>query len=405
MIYLDNAATTQIDPEVLATMMPWLTSKYGNAGTLYRFGAESRDAIQKAREQVATFIGADDPGQIIFTSGGTEANNLVFYSQMHNASSGILTSLTEHDSILRSAKRVEENGCVVQYLTPDDTGCIRPENVETALRSDGRIGLVSVMYMNNETGAENDIREISNICKKHGVLFHTDCVQAAGCCDINVNDIGCEFLSISSHKIHGPKGMGALYVRSQSLVSPLILGGSAQEFGLRGGTENIAGIVGFGKACEIMTAKRHDIDVHCSTLKQLFYLCLNEELRLKGLGDIVHINGPSVIKHGKTINVRFDGVDGETMLLMLDHNGVCVSAGSACTSHESTPSHVLTAMGITPNDARHSIRISFSKYNTREEVAEAARLMAECAATILSWAPQSPVLSLGSGFTKTAEET
>lgn len=243
-------------------------------------------------------------------------------------------------------------------------------------------GLVSIMYMNNETGSENPVEEIGALCRERGILFHSDCVQVAGCCRLDVEKMNCDFLSLSSHKIHGPKGVGALYVRDVSLITPMIRGGSAQEFGMRGGTENVAGIVGFGAACELMNERLHEIDVHNSMLKQIFYNVLVENLKAHGLQDVLHVNGDLIIKHGKTINIRFDDVDGETLLLMLDAKGIYVSAGSACHSHESKPSHVLLAMGIDPEDARNSIRVSFSKMNTEAEVKYAAGVIANCVATL-----------------------
>ena len=386
MIYLDNAATTRIDPQVLEAMMPYLTGQYGNPGTLYKLGMQARKAVENARKQVADFIGAK-PEQIIFTSGGTEANNLVFLGTADYLKDigkpGIIASRYEHDSVIRSAYRLNvRHGFGVTYFYPDHEGHVNPSEVES--KGFGDTGLISVMYVNNETGSENDIQEIANVCKKKGVLFHTDCVQAAGCYPIDVVEIGCDFLSISSHKIHGPKGVGALYVKDPTILSPLIVGGKSQEFGLRGGTENVAGIVGFGKACELAKQNLHTTQNHCSILKQLFYNHLIEDMANIGLPpDIVHINGEQIIKHGKTLNLRFDGVDAETLLLMLSTKGVCVSAGSACTSHESQPSHVLTAMGLSPDEARSSVRISFSKMNTQEEVRDAANIFAACLKVLL----------------------
>lgn len=386
-IYLDNAATTKIDPDVLDAMMKFLTDEYGNAGTLYKLGQNARQAVADARQAVAKFVGADHSQQIIFTGSGTEANNTVLFSVAEylrgTGKTHIVTTAIEHDSIQRSVSRIMKLGFEITVLFPDETGCIPVDKVRAAVTD--RTGLVSVMYMNNETGAENDVEAIAKICNERGVLFHTDCVQAAGCCDLNVNKIGCDFLTISSHKIHGPKGVGAVYARNPDIMSPIIYGGSNQEFGIRGGTENVAGIVGFGRACELMTVQRHDIDIHCSTLKQLLWSKINENLDEIGLSGIAHINGPSVIKHGKTINIRFDNVDGGTLLLMLDHKGVCVAAGSACTSQEQEPSHVLMAMGLSTEDAYHSIRISFSKYNTEEEVCAAAKLIVDSVATLLQW--------------------
>ena len=386
MIYLDNAATTKIDPQVLDAMMPYLTEQYGNPGTLYGLGLQAKKAVENARRQVADFISAK-PEQIIFTSGGTEANNLVFFGTAGYLEDvgkpGIITSRYEHDSVIHSAYKIAiRQGFGVTYLFPDLEGHINPSEVESKVS--GNIGLVSVMYVNNETGSENDVKEIAGVCKKKDVLFHTDCVQAAGCYPIDAVEIGCDFLSISSHKIHGPKGVGALYVKDPTILSPLIIGGKFQEFGLRGGTENVAGIVGFGKACELAKQNLHTTQNHCSILKQLFYNHLIEDMTNIGLSpDIVHINGEQIIKHGKTLNLRFDGIDAETLLLMLSTKGVCVSAGSACTSHESQPSHVLTAIGLTPDEARSSVRISFSKMNTEDEVRDAAAMFAACIKVLL----------------------
>lgn len=256
MIYLDNAATTQIDRRVLESMMPYLTAQYGNAGARYKFGRAANEAIQDARAQVSRFVGAGD-GNIIFTSSGSESNSLVFCGVKEHLKrigrTHILVSAVEHDSVLRAAESLIKEGFDVGYIPVQEDGSVSLTVLEGMLRPD--TGLVSVMYVNNETGAVNPVCDIGSLCMKHGVLFHTDCVQAAGCHIINAVEIGCDFLSVSSHKIHGPKGVGALYVKDTTTITPLIYGGSEQEYGLRGGTENVAGIVGFGKACEISTAQ------------------------------------------------------------------------------------------------------------------------------------------------------
>lgn len=380
MIYLDNASTTKVDPKVIEAMMPYLTEQYGNPGTIYSFGRDSRKAVEKARAQVASFIGAK-PEQIIFTSSGTESNNIVFASlidklQTDNKSEIVSTAI-EHDSVIKAIN----NMCIKtnfysHFVYPNAQGVVETDSI--IRRINERTGLVSVMYVNNEVGSENPVAEIGEYCKTHGILFHTDCVQAAGSHEIDVEKIGCDFLSLSSHKIHGVKGIGALYVRDKSLLSPIIHGGDKQEFGLRGGTENVPAIVGFGKACEIATECLRKTDVETSSFKQNFYSCLLESLKSFGLEDVVHINGDLIIKHGKILNLRFDKVDGETLLLMLDAKGVCVSAGSACRSQENEPSRVLLAMGIEPEDARNSIRVSFSRMNTEREIEEAAKIMADC---------------------------
>jgi len=253
--------------------------------------------------------------------------------------------------------------------------------VEAAIHED--TGLVSVMFVNNEIGAVNDINEIGRICRQHEVMFHTDCVQAAGQYELSVHKNDADFATVSSHKIHGPKGVGALYVREKDFL-PLVCGGAEQEFGLRGGTENVPGIVGFGAAASIAVERMRVDLISVSTLKQHFYMALLDAFRHLDLPtDCIRVNGHPVIEPGKTLNLRFDSVDAQTLLLMLDANGVCVSAGSACRSHEAEPSHVLTAMGLTPNEARSSVRVSFSKYNTTDEVVCAAQSFASCVATAL----------------------
>lgn len=379
-IYLDNAATTQIDPTVFDAMLPFIKEQFGNPGAIYGIGRNASNAIKKARKQVADFIGAD-PSQIIFTSGGTEANNMVMFSLRDylkkNDKTHIIVSSIEHDSLLFALEEMCcNNGFEVTYLGVDDKGLVNPEDLRLSIRPE--TGLVSIMYVNNEVGSENQVSGFAKICREKGVLFHTDCVQAAGSSVIDVRQIDCDFLSLSSHKIHGPKGAGALYARNIELMTPMIHGGRVQEFGLRGGTENVSGIVGFGMACEIMMKQIHEIDIHNSVLKQLFFNKLEEKLSEYGIKDILHINGESIVKHGKVLNIRFDGIDGETLLLLLDSLGVCVSAGAACRSHESDPSHVLLAMGISPDDARSSIRVSFSKMNSNEEVVKAAEAVAQC---------------------------
>lgn len=378
MIYLDSAATTKIAPEVLAAMMPYLTDEYGNAGTLYGLGRSAAEAVQKAREQVATLFGCT-PDHVVFTSGGSESNNTVFKGLRHKLTEQgkkhLIVSAIEHDSVLRAAEALTKDGFYITYIKPSSDGRISPKAVEAAIQED--TGLVSVMFTNNETGVTNDTNEIGRICRQNEVLFHTDCVQAAGQYPLSVYKNDVDFASISSHKIHGPKGVGALYIREPSIM-PLVCGGSEQEFGLRGGTENVAGIVGLGAAAEIAVINMQEDIIMVSMAKQKFYMELLHELNEFGIGDTLHVNGGSAIDPGKAINLRFDGVDAQTLLLMLDSKGVCISAGSACRSHESEPSHVLSAMGLTAEEARSSVRVSFSKYNTVDEAEQAARDMASC---------------------------
>lgn len=379
MIYLDNAATTKTDPRVLDDMLPYLKDEFGNPGSLYPLGRRAKIAVEAARRNVAQFINCE-PDQVIFTSGGTESNNTVFKSTVNyllqHKKKHIVTSKTEHDSVLRSARRVQEQyGFDVAFLDVDSKGCISPEKLVEALRDD--TGLVSIMYTNNETGAVNPVESIGEVCRERGILFHTDCVQAAGFYPLDVEKIHCDFLSLSSHKIHGAKGVGALYVRDKSVLEPLIVGGRAQEFGLRGGTENVAGSVGFGRACYYIMNYPTGAGNYIKRLSEVFVAELRSRLRDKGLENILHINGDE-INIGKTISMRFDNVDGETLLLMLASKEVYLSAGSACRSLESEPSHVLTAMGLTPDEARDSVRVSFSTMNGLWEMDAAAREMADC---------------------------
>lgn len=373
MIYLDNAATTRLSPDVLEAMMPYLTNEYGNPGGLYALGRHANSAVQAARRQTAEFLHAET-NQIIFTSGGSEANSLVFRGVKDTlkrlGKTHVLVSAVEHDSVLKAANSLIKDGFDVEQIpTIRGAAMVDPDTVLRMLRPE--TGLVSVMYMNNETGDVSDVRAICGLCHEHGALFHTDCVQSAGYLPLDTAELGCDFLSISSHKIHGPKGMGALFARDPSLLTPLIYGGGAQEFGLRGGTENVAGIVGFGKACEL-AHKEPRITVRWGDI-------LYQSLMERQLSDI-HINGSSSGKRRKILNLRFDGVDAQTLLLMLDSYQVCASAGSACCSLENTASHVLKAIGLSDEEARSSVRFSFSDMTFYHEVDDAADIIADCVA-------------------------
>lgn len=388
MIYLDNAATTQIHPEVLDAMLPYLKEEYGNAGAMYGLGRRAANAVAEARQQVANLIGCE-PDQIIFTSGGSEANNLVFKGlQPYLLSKGkthIITSSIEHDSILKAVRDLCNPLCHnkknnikpvfdATFLGVNPNGEVLTKDLINSVIE--KTGLVSIMFVNNETGAINPVKEIGELCRHKNILFHTDCVQAAGFQNIDVKDIACDFLSISSHKINAPKGVGALYARDLSILTPMIHGGEAQEFGYRGGTENVAGIVGFGKACELLT---HNINTNrdkVNNLRMLFEKTLTKSLSSLGLKHIMHIN--SSCNQSKVLNIRFDNIDAQTLLLMLDAREIYVSAGSACRSHKTTASHVLLAMGLIEEDAKNSIRVSFSYLQEEQEVVIAAEIIAEC---------------------------
>lgn len=379
MIYLDNAATTQMSEEVLDAMLPYLKEGYGNAGALYGFGRESAVAVRSARGEVARLFGCT-PDHVVFTSSGSEGNNMILKGVrnrlLKTGKTHLIISATEHDSVLKAAEMLIKDGFYVSFLKPNQDGNITSDMVEEVLQKD--TGLVSVMFSNNETGSVNDVTNIGKLCRRHSVLFHSDCVQAAGQFPLNVEENNIDFATISAHKIHGPKGIGAVYIRDFD-IDPLICGGSNQEFGVRGGTENVAGIVGFGVAAAAAIDHIRETMIHVSSLKQIFIAELSQSLPYENLKEAgVYFNAYTYLNPGKILSMRIDGVFGESLVLMLDSMGVCISSGSACASHEAAPSHVLIAHGLTATEARCSVRVSFSAYNTEEEVKAAAVAMATC---------------------------
>lgn len=363
MIYLDNAATTKIHPEVLSVMDACADQVFANPGSIHSAGWYAKQLVEEARTQVAKVVRAD-PQNIIFTSGGSEANALALLGVAdHLREAGkthILISSIEHKSVLNCGKRLTELGFDVEYIQATETGKIEPNIVLSMIRPE--TGLVSVMKLNNETGVVNEIQRIAEHCHSKGILFHTDCVQAYGKWDINVTETPIDFLSVSAHKLHGPKGVGCLYARDRSILKPLIPGGS-QEFGLRAGTENVQGIVGFGKAAELSQRDPEPDEEY----RGVYDILLGIKQGLKG---ICHLNGTPP-KFGLICNFRFDKVSGESLVLLLSSNGVMVSAGSACTANSNQPSHVLKAMGLTDEEARSSIRISVTDGLTKEETDKA----------------------------------
>lgn len=376
MIYLDNAATTRIDPAVFTSMLPWLTEKYGNPGSLYDFGREAADAVDYARYIVASTFHAEKE-QIIFTAGGSEGNNLVIKGLApHMKESGkttILYSAVEHDSVRRAvADLCDKFGFSGKIIPVHPDGKIDMDALSNML--DDTVGLVSVMHTNNELGTMVWDGKLVPLCREKGVLVHCDCVQAAYDYDLDCSRRASspDFAVISSHKIHGPKGVGAVYAREPDLLSSLISGGADQEHGKRGGTENVAGIVGFAKACSMVTYGEADT-ARCDP--ELYSGIFVEELQAKYNGEIrVNSSSPS-----KTVNLCIPGVDAQSLVLAAGSSGVCISAGSACRSNETEPSHVLKAIGLSDEDARSSIRVSFSRMNNEYEVREGARVIARCA--------------------------
>ena len=377
-IYLDNAATTQAAPDVIEAMMPYLRGDYANPGSAYGFGQVIKNNLAKARTEVARIFNCYD-SQVIFTSGGSESNNMVFHGLKNHLKEAnkkhILISAVEHDSVLNAALSLEKEGFTVELIPVTKAGIISLSDFKDMLRED--TGLVSVMYVNNETGSVNPVEDVGAICFRRGILFHTDCVQAAGTYKIDVKKINCDFASISAHKIHGVKGAGALFVNDLSQLEPMIFGGKNQEFGLRGGTENVPGIIAMAKACKnCCDVISENLNI-VSVFKQAFYNELVHYLKAYKLEKTVRINGMPIITPGKVLNLYIEGIDGETLMYTLDREGVFISTGSACHSQVVEPSRVLKAMGLSDEEARSSVRISFSDMNTTREISKAAQIIAE----------------------------
>jgi cysteine desulfurase len=358
-VYMDANATTPLLPEVFNAMMPWFFSRCGNASSSHSRGQDARAAIETARHQVADLIGANR-SEVIFTSGGTEADNLAIFGTITEPGAHIITSSIEHHAVLHAIQQLEMRGCAATYLPVSENGVVRTDDLRCALRPNTR--LISIMMANNETGVLQPVEEIGQIARDRGVLFHTDAVQAAGKVPIDVKRIGCDLLSISGHKIHGPQGTGALFVQHGVALRPMIHGG-AHESGLRAGTENVPGIVGFGQAAVLAASGFRD-----GTVAKMKSLRDELERSLMLAADDAGLNGSGGKRVPNTANLRFGGVEGPRLIAMLDEMGLAVSGGSACTATSCVPSHVLLAMGLTPQQAVSSIRFSISKRTTTEHV-------------------------------------
>ena len=361
MIYLDNAASTQIHDDVLNSMLPFLKEQYGNPSSIHRYGRLTRKAIHKARKQIASLINAD-PSEILITSGGTESNNTALSGICSQfPSSQIITSSIEHDAILEPCKKLISNGFQVDYLSVDKFGMINLSDLEKIISKN--TSLVSVMFGNNEVGTIQPIIEIAKICHEHKILFHTDAVQAVGKLHVDVKELDVDLLSISSHKLHGPKGIGALYIKNGVKLDPLILGGG-QEFRLRSGTENVASIVGFGQACEI--AQNHLVE-NILSLKKLQTLLVE-----KVLDQIPEttFNGHSEFRLSNNAHFTFLGVNGEDLIIKLDEYGIAASTGSACSVNTQKASHVLKSMGFSLEQITGSLRLTVGIFNTENEINE-----------------------------------
>ncbi len=378
MIYLDNAASTQIHEDVLNSMLPYLKEQYGNPSSIHRYGRLAHKAIEKARKQIASLINAE-PSEILLTSGGTESNNTALRGiAMKNISGQIITSSIEHDAILEPCKKLEQNGFDVDYLPVNKFGMVDSSVLKSHI-SDKTI-LVSIMFGNNEVGTIQTIPELSKICNENNIPFHTDAVQAVGKIPLDVKKLGIDLLSISSHKLYGPKGIGALYIKNGIDIDPVILGGG-QERGLRSGTENVANIVGFGKACEIA---KNNLNENITQMKKL-----RDNLVEKVLNEIpeVVLNGHPQSRLPNNAHFTFLGVNGEDLIIKLDEYGIAASTGSACSVNTQKASHVLQAMGFSLEQITGSLRLTIGIFNDQKEIDQTVGILKKVVQELRSVSP------------------
>ncbi len=370
-IYLDNAATTSLDAEVLNEMMPVLTDNFGNSSSIHSFGRDSLSLVDKSRDAIANFINAKS-NEIYFTASGSEANSWAIIGIAYaNRGKGnhIITSKIEHPSILNACKYLERNGFDVTYLDVDKNGFINFVELMHNIRS--TTILISIMAANNELGTIQNIKAISQTAHERDIVFHTDCVQLLGHMSLDVVDLGIDAMSMSAHKINGPKGIGALYISNNVKIDPIVFGGN-QERGKRGGTSNTAGIVGFGKAVEIVSRDMQTTNFKLKELSEYFIQKLSSNL------ENIQINANTHQKLAHIISITFTGVDGESLATKLDLNGVAVSTGSACSTNSISVSHVISAIGLTNDEARSTIRFSLGKNNNYEEIDKATAIITKC---------------------------
>ena len=375
-VYCDANATTPLLPEVLEAMRPYLMEEFGNASSIHLQGQRARKAVDGARETLATFFHCRE-AEVVFNSGGTEGDNTAIFGLVR-AGDHLITTAIEHSAVLRAAERVAERGAEVTFVAPRANGLIDPEEIRRAVRPQTR--LISVMLANNETGVLQPVEEIGKIAAEAGAFFHIDAVQGAGKVEFDVRRFGCHLCSISAHKMHGPKGVGAMYVRRGTPLEPLIVGGS-HERRQRAGTENVPGIVGLGKAAELAMESLAD-----GTVERIAALRDRLEagvLRIAGTG----VNGAGAPRVANTTNIRFEQVEGEALVIALDLKGVAVSGGSACHSGSTEPSHVLMAMGLDKNAARASLRFSLLRTATEEDVDHVLRVVPQAVEHLRALAP------------------
>lgn len=367
MIYLDNNATTQLDPAVVDEMLPFLTSDYANPSSGYQFGSRARRAIECARDRVAALLGCDS-SEIVFTSCGTESNNAAINSALQFEPRGkhIVTSAVEHSAVLRHCQSLIKRGCEVTFAGVDENGNIDLDEIREAIRPE--TVMVSLMWANNETGVLFPVERVAEICCEKRVLFHTDAVQTVGKMPIQMRDSAINFLALSAHKFHGPKGVGALYVNGRSRFFPLIIGGG-QESGRRAGTENVASIIALGKAAECAGQSMAEEETRVRAMRDRFEAVLREKV------DGVSVNGAGANRLPNTSSISFDGIESGAALMLLDRHAICCSAGSACRTGAAEASHVLRAMKVPDELARGSLRFSFGRFNLESEVDPAVKAL------------------------------
>ena len=379
-IYLDYAATTPTHPEVVQAMLPYFTENFGNPSSVHSLGQEARQAVEEAREKVAHLIGAR-PQEIFFTSGGTEANNLAIKGVAlanRNRGNHIITTPIEHHSVLETCKFLEESGFEITYLPVDGQGLVDPGNVRKALTP--KTMLISIMLANNEVGTIEPLAEIGKIAREAEVYFHTDAVQAVGHIPVDVEELGVDLLSASAHKLYGPKGIGALYIRKGTRLVPLAHGGE-QESGHRAGTENVPGIVGFGKAAEIAEGEMEEEAKRLASLRDRLITGVLSSVERAWL------NGHPIQRLPNNANLSFEFIEGESLMLSLDLEGICVSTGSACSSTSLAPSHVLLAMGLPPEKALSSLRITLGRWTTEEDIEQVLEALPRAVARLRAMLP------------------
>ncbi|HOI71484.1 MAG TPA: cysteine desulfurase NifS [Methanobacterium sp.] len=379
-MYLDHSATSPVDPKVFKAMEPYFVDSFGNASTLYSLGREARKVMEENRKMVASLIGAN-PDEIIFTSGGTESDNIAIKGtayRLKDKGNHIITSNIEHPAVDETCKYLEKKGFNVTYLSAGEDGIVSVSDLQDAI-TDETI-LITIMHANNEIGTIQPINEIGEIAREHKIIFHTDAVQSVGKIPVDVNQLNVDMLSLSAHKLYGPKGIGALYVKRGVRLEPILHGGG-HEKGIRPGTENVAGIVGLGKACQIAKENLEETEQYVTSIR--------DEIIEKVLSEVEqsYLNGHSTKRLPNNINFRFKSIEGESLVLHLDAKGIASSTGSACSSKKLEPSHVLLALGLEEVDAHGSLRLTLGKENKKEEIDYIVKSIKDAVETLRKLSP------------------